>query len=466
MSFRNTPVTPFRAGLLFLVLVAMTLYVVFGGHMPWRHPFVLKAVVQNASQLNTRSNVRIAGVDVGHVTAVGRGPGRTARVTMEIDKGGLPIHRDATLKIRPRIFLEGNFFVDLHPGSPSTPNLGSGTTLPLAQTAVPVQFDQILSSLQSSTRADLQQVVRAFADSLDQGGAHALHGMLPDWAPAFLTFSQMQQAVRGQGEHDLSGFLKSGEKVSRTLAAESSSLTQLVGGLNRTLAATNDGRAQLAASVGQLSRLVDVAQPAFDSLNRAIPPTRAFMRELRPGVEVAPATLRQANLLATQLSGVLAKPELPALLNELDPTLGSLSTLVPQLKDIVTRLTPITECLRKNALPVLESPVDDGPLSSHEPVYRELLYATVGLASGSQNFSGDGPIVRYHAGFGDQTVSSGKVPGANGPIVGLTSTPILGSRPKFDNHLPPFMPNVPCESQKRPDLHAETGPAPPQGRVP
>ena len=307
--------------------------------------------------------------------------------------------------------------------------------------------------------------MRAFADSLDKGGAHALHAMLPDWAPAFLTFSQMQQAIRGQGEHDLSGFLKSGEKVSRTLAAEDSSLTQLVSGLNRTLAATNDGRAQLGESVGQLARLVDVARPAFDSLNRAFPPTRTFMRELRPGVEVAPATLTQANLLATQLQGVLSKRELPTLLDELDPTLGSLSTLAPQLTDALSRLTPVTECLRKNGLPVLESPVDDGPLSSNEPVYRELLYAAVGLASGSQDFSGDGPMVRYHAGFGDQTVSTGKVPGV-GSLVGLTSTPILGSRPKFDNHPPPFMPQVPCETQKRPDLHAETGPAPAQRRLP
>ena len=34
---------------------------------------------------------------------------------MEIEDKGLPIHKDATLKIRPRIFLEGNFFVDLSP---------------------------------------------------------------------------------------------------------------------------------------------------------------------------------------------------------------------------------------------------------------------------------------------------------------------------------------------------------------
>ena len=68
--------------------------------------------------------MRIAGVDVGEVTSVdahrGR-PRRPAVVTMSINSNGLPIHADATAKIRPRIFLEGNFYVDLQPGTPSAP---------------------------------------------------------------------------------------------------------------------------------------------------------------------------------------------------------------------------------------------------------------------------------------------------------------------------------------------------------
>ena len=56
-------------------------------------------------------------MNVGKVTSIEREPGSdTAIVTMEIDDKGLPIHKDATAKIRPRIFLEGNFFVDLQPG--------------------------------------------------------------------------------------------------------------------------------------------------------------------------------------------------------------------------------------------------------------------------------------------------------------------------------------------------------------
>ena len=57
-------------------------------------------------------------MDVGKVTkveAVEAGED-AVKVTMEIEDKGLPIHEDAELKIRPRIFLEGNFFVDLQPG--------------------------------------------------------------------------------------------------------------------------------------------------------------------------------------------------------------------------------------------------------------------------------------------------------------------------------------------------------------
>ena len=52
-----------------------------------------------------------------------------AVVVLEINEEGLPIHKDATAKIRPRIFLEGNFFVDLKPASPAAPVLDDGGTL-------------------------------------------------------------------------------------------------------------------------------------------------------------------------------------------------------------------------------------------------------------------------------------------------------------------------------------------------
>ena len=77
-----------------------------------------------------------------------------------------------------------------------------------------------------------------------------------------------------------------------------------------------------------------------------------------------------------------------------------------------------------------------------------------------QNFDGDGHAVRYHAGFGDQTFTTGQVPGLTEPLVGLTENKILGSRPRPPaSGLPVFKPDVPCITQKPPNLHADTGPA-------
>ena len=42
---------------------------------------------------------------------------------MTINSNGLPIHANATINIRPRLFLEGNYYVDLQPGTPSAPTL-------------------------------------------------------------------------------------------------------------------------------------------------------------------------------------------------------------------------------------------------------------------------------------------------------------------------------------------------------
>ena len=86
---------------------------------------------------------------------------------MEINDAGLPIHEDATAKIRPRIFLEGNFFVDLKPGTPDGRVLDSGETIKITQTATPVQLDQVLTSLQSDSREDLTALLDGLSTALN-----------------------------------------------------------------------------------------------------------------------------------------------------------------------------------------------------------------------------------------------------------------------------------------------------------
>ena len=122
---------------------------------------------------------RIAGVDVGRVSGVDKGPGNLAAVTLDIQDRGLPLHRDATLRIRPRLFLEGGYYVDLSPGTPSAPELSSGATLGPAQTTSPVQLDQLLSTFDAPIRSSLKETLKASAEGFSRGGAKGLREVAP-----------------------------------------------------------------------------------------------------------------------------------------------------------------------------------------------------------------------------------------------------------------------------------------------
>jgi hypothetical protein len=219
-------------------------------------------------------------------------------------------------------------------------------------------------------------------------------------------------------------------------------------------------------SVAQLDRLAREAPATFAALDRLYPTLRAVAIEARPGLRAAPETLALANPLLVQARALVGPDELPALLRDLDPAVRTLAVLSPQLRTAFAKLEPNTECLRRIAVPTLKSSVVDPPLTTGRPVYRELLDVLVGLASASQNFTGDGPAVRYHAGFGEQMITSGRAPSAGEPLVGLTSEPLLGSRPRFTASPPPLRPDARCVDQQPTDLAAETGPAPQQGPTP
>jgi phospholipid/cholesterol/gamma-HCH transport system substrate-binding protein len=125
----------------------------------------------------------------------------------------------------------------------------------------------------------------------------------------------------------------------------------------------------------------------------------------------------------------------------------------------------VMDCLRRNALPTLKTPVADGDLTTGDPPYRELLHGLTGLASASQNFDGNGTAVRYHAGFGDNLVTTGSVPSAGEALFGTSSEPIIGSRPRKPAEQPPYRSDVECRTQQPPNLSAATAAAPQQRKV-
>ena len=108
----------FKTGVVFLILMLILVYFAFAKQVPWSSPgYTATATFSDASTLRQSAPVRIAGVNVGEVTNVEADGEGAAKVTFSVDPEGLPIHDDARITIRPRLFLEGNYFLDLQPGN-------------------------------------------------------------------------------------------------------------------------------------------------------------------------------------------------------------------------------------------------------------------------------------------------------------------------------------------------------------
>jgi phospholipid/cholesterol/gamma-HCH transport system substrate-binding protein len=171
-------------GLIAIVVIAIASFLAYTKELPWHHGYEVKAVFSSAQNVRVKSPVRIAGVEVGEVTdvqpltsdspeyqaatgsqaspAASGPPGQQAAVvTMEISDEGRPIHEDATFKLRPRLFLEGNMFVDVSPGTPESNEAESDYTFPMSQTSYSVQLDQVLTTLQSDVRSSTSSATRS-----------------------------------------------------------------------------------------------------------------------------------------------------------------------------------------------------------------------------------------------------------------------------------------------------------------
>ena len=93
--------SPFTAGLIAVVLIAAGTFFGFTKTNPFANPYEISAAFETANNLKPNSPVRIAGVDVGKVKTVKALEGGGAVVRMELKDKGLPIHEDATMKVRP-----------------------------------------------------------------------------------------------------------------------------------------------------------------------------------------------------------------------------------------------------------------------------------------------------------------------------------------------------------------------------
>ena len=459
-------INPVLAGAIAFALTVVLVFVVFLKFNPFHNPYELHATFKSANNLATNSPVRIAGVEVGKVTDVEpiKGGNGAANVTMEIEKNGLPIHKDATLKIRPRIFLEGNLFVDLQPGTPQAPAVKDGGTIPVNQTDTPVQFGEVLTALQSDTRKDLQTFLREYAtNALGNGGkkgqktgAEYYNEGLEAAPDAFRNAALANDATLGQQPGDLQRVIKSQQKVAAALSTHPESLKGLVTNLNTTAAALSADESALQALVPALRDVVVKGQPALEAVDAALPSLRAFANDALPGVESSPQTLRESRPFIAQLRGLVSGPELKGLVADLRPTIPALAKLNNDTIPLLDESRALSACQNNVILPFAKTPIPDPdfPANSGQPFYKQSSRAFVGLAGESRIFDANSPLFHVQFSTGPTTVVYSDR-GQN--FFAQAPTAPSGIRPIRPKSRPKFRPDVPCETQEPPNLNAPGG---------
>src|SRR6185503_11326002 len=92
--------------------------------------------------------------------------------------------------------------------SPNAPEVSESHTFPVNQTSNSVQIDQVLTTLQSDVRANLQTFLDQFGNALMKyGGAKGFQELYKSSAGAFKYTSQVNEALQGTRTHDLSGLI-------------------------------------------------------------------------------------------------------------------------------------------------------------------------------------------------------------------------------------------------------------------
>lgn len=451
---------PVVAGAIGLVLVVIAVFFAFNKGNPFSSPYELNAVFESANNLAQNSPVRIAGVEVGKVKEVkpmGDGSG-LAHVRMEIHKRGLPIKRDARLKVRSRLFLEGNYFVELQPGTPSAPELGDGGTIPPSQTAYPVQFGQVLQALQSDTREDLQVLFRELAAGYSGTGPAGLQDLFRYQETAYKNTALVNAALLGRDPHDLSRLLDGQAKVFGALSRDEDALANLVTDLNTTVAALASEDENLRLAIPALRDVFTVGQPALRSLDTALPSIRAFARDALPGARSSRATLDAQIPFIRQARGLVSEQEGRGLVRELRPTVTALAGLNRGSARTFEQTRALSSCQNRVLLPFSRTPIPDPAFPNHtgEPFFEESPRAFVGLAGESRGADANSAFFRVLAGTGPTTVFSTGETGDR--LFGQLPQALAGTRPPQPPTAPKFRPDIPCETQEPPDLNSPAGP--------
>jgi phospholipid/cholesterol/gamma-HCH transport system substrate-binding protein len=318
----------------------MFLWESFGGPLPLKPKgYRLTVAFPRALALAEQSDVRISGVDVGHVISLKAGKDGRTRATLEIDVRYAPLRANMHAILRQKTLL-GETYVQLIPKGKTGPFLPDEGQLADSNVEPSVTLDDILSTLDSKTRRAFEVWQQAVAEGIN-GRGEQINADFAELEPFADHANQLLKVLASQ-EGATRALVHNTGVVFNALAGRDHDLEGLIVNSERTFSAAAANSQPFAAAFRAL--------PTFERRGRTA------LKELDNLATAGSPVLDQFRPIERQLSGLLlaVKPFAPKF-NGFLTSLGPLTQAAKQgLPDIKTELD-LTVPLLENARPVLHN---------------------------------------------------------------------------------------------------------------
>jgi phospholipid/cholesterol/gamma-HCH transport system substrate-binding protein len=296
--------------------------------------YTLKADLQTAQALTPGQGqaVTIAGAKVGEVASVDLHEG-VAVVTMRITPKYARIYHNATLLMRPKTNLQ-DLTVEVDPGTPVSGKLPSGGTLPIAQTAPNIDFDEFLAGLDTETRAYLQELLAGAGEGFKENGK-AFSATLKRFDPTARDITEIGEQLEirhqntarsihnfrlviealGDKDKQLSQLVDASNAVFAVFAKQEKNVESLLNLLPGALAKTRKGLGKLAVAANVLGPTLHKLKPFAKALGPANEATRKlsiattpiFKNQIRPFAREIEPVVKELKPDTVQLSEAFPK---------------------------------------------------------------------------------------------------------------------------------------------------------------
>lgn len=279
--------------------------------------------------------VNIAGVKVGDVGSVRLEDGR-AVVEMKIRREHAPIHRDATILLRPKTPLK-DMYLALDPGTEAAGEVPEDGRIAVAGTLPDVNFDQILAQLDTDVRAYLRILVNSGGQALSGDAPAQLRQTLKRFEPTTRDTERITAQLIDR-RRNIQRVIHNFQELATELGASDDELAAFVDSANANLAAIARQDVRLREALGLLPGTIRQSTETLRGVDALAANLGPALRDLRPGARALAPSLRATRPFLRRTTPVI-RTQLRPFARDVRPTVRDLRRTAADLSVVTPRAT-------------------------------------------------------------------------------------------------------------------------------